>query len=102
MDAASRALLESWVTGVGKRPGRQCGVFTGTDGEPFGPRARPLDYPDILIAGHVVDDALILELSDRTERIDAVTEVLPGEHAWGPGLQVSGRIAGSGADVWLV
>lgn len=102
MDAADRALLESWVAGVAARPGHHCGVFTGTDGEPFGPRARPWDYPDILIAGRLDGEALILELSDRTERIDAVSDVVPVDHSWGPGLQVSGLVAGSPADVWLV
>jgi hypothetical protein len=27
---------------------------------------------------------------------------VPGDHAWGPGLRVSGLVAGSPADVWLV
>lgn len=102
MDAAHRALLESWVAGVTERPGQHCGVFTGTDGEPFGHRARPWDYPDILVAGHLDGAALVLELSDRTERVDAITDVVPGEHGWGPGLRVSGVVAGSTGDVWLV
>lgn len=102
MDAAHRALLESWVAGVTERPGRHCGVFAGTDGEPFGHRARPWDYPDILIAGDIDGDALVLELSDRVDRVDAVADVVPGDHAWGPGLRVSGLVAGSPADVWLV
>ena len=102
MDAAGRALLESWIAGVSQRPGQHCGVFTGREGEPFGHRARPWDYPDILTAGHVDGDALVLELSDRVERVDAVADVVPGEHAWGPGLHVSGLVAASPAHVWLV
>ena len=90
------------MAGVRQRPGRHCGVFTGSEGEPFGHRARPWDYPDILIAGDVDGDGLVLELSDRVERIDAITSVVPGEHAWGPGLRVSGLVAGSLAEVWLV
>jgi len=53
VDAAHRALLESWVAGV-------------------------------------------------TERVDAVADVVPGDHAWGRGLRVSGLVAGSAVDVWLV
>lgn len=102
MDDVSRSLLDRWVAGVGQRPGRHCGVFTGSDGEPFGHRARPWDYPDILIAGDIDGDALLLELSDRVERVDTIADVVPGEHAWGPGLRVSGLVAGSPADVWLV
>ena len=102
MDAAHRTLLESWVAGVTNRPGRHCGVFTGTDGEPFGHRARPWDDPDILIAGDIAGEALVLELSDRVERVDAIAHVVAGDHAWGPGLRVSGLVAGSAADVWLV
>lgn len=102
MNAAGRALLESWMAGVRQRPGQHCGVFTGADGEPFGHRARPWDYPDILIAGRLEDETLVLELSDRIERVDAIADVVPGDHAWGPGLRLSGLIAGSPADVWLV
>lgn len=102
MDAAHRTLLESWVAGVLQRPGHHCGVFTGTDGEPFGHRARPWDYPDTLVAGRFDGDALMLELSDRSERVDAITDVVPGEHGWGPGVRVSGLVAGSPAEVWLV
>lgn len=102
MNAAGRALLESWLAGVWQRPGQHCGVFTGTDGEPFGHRARPWDCPDILIASRLEGDDLVLELSDRIARVDAITEVVPGEHAWGPGLRLGGRVAGLPADVWLV
>lgn len=102
MDSASRALLEGWIAGVQQRPHHHCGVLTGSDGEAFGPRARPWDYPDILVDGHVDAGALTLHLIDGTLRVDDVLDVIPGDHAWGPGLRVSGFVAGSPAEVWLV
>ena len=102
MDSASRGLLEGWVAGVLTRPEHHCGVFTGTDGESFGHRARPWDYPDILVSGRVDDASLLLELSDGVVRIDDIRAVARGEHAWGAGLLVSGTISGAPAEVWLV
>lgn len=102
MDPASRGLLEGWIAGVAQRPDHHCGVFTAGDGEAFGPRARPWDFPDILRDGRVVDDALFLELGNGLLRIDGVRDVARGEHAWGPGLRVSGIIDGAATEVWLV
>jgi len=102
VDPASRALLEGWIAGVLTRPEHHCGVFTGTDGDPFDHRARPWDYPDILMSGRVDDESLLLVLSDGVFRVDDVRAVARGEHAWGPGLLVSGTISGAPAGVWLV
>ncbi|MBM3685671.1 MAG: hypothetical protein FJW85_01525 [Actinobacteria bacterium] len=102
MDPASRELLADWVTRVRQRPHHHCGVFAGTDGDAFGHRARPWDYPDVLIDGRLEDDALVLQLSDGAIRLDAVHGVVHGDHPWGPGLLVSGSINGTPAEVWLV
>lgn len=102
MDPASRDLLADWVTRVRQRPDQHCGVFTDTDGDAFGHRARPWDSPDILVGGRVEDDALVLELSDGVVRIDDIRAVTRGEHAWGAGLLVSGTISGAPAEAWLV
>ena len=102
MDPASRDLLDGWITGVLARPGHPCGVFVGGDGQPFGPRARPWDLPDILIGGRVSDDALVLDLGDGAVRMHAVHDVVAGTHPWGPGLHVMGLIDGVPTEVWLV
>ena len=102
MDAASRGLLEGWISGVLQRPQCHCGVFIGDDGRAFGPRAHPWDSPDVLVTGEVVDDALVLELSDGAMLIDGVGGVEPGDHPWGAGLRVTGVVAGSPCEIWLV
>lgn len=102
MDAASRGLLEGWISGVLQRPQCHCGVFVGGDGRAFGPRAHPWDSPDVLVTGEVVDDALVLELSDGAMLIDGVGGVEPGDHPWGTGLRVTGVVAGSPCEIWLV
>ncbi len=102
MDAASRGLLEGWIAGVLQRPQCHCGVFVGDDGRAFGPRARPWDSPDVLVTGEVLDDALVLELGDGAMLIDAVGSVEPGDHPWGAGLRVTGVVAGSPCEIWLV
>jgi len=55
-----------------------------------------------LMSGRVDDESLLLELSDGVLRVDDVRAVARGEHAWGPGLLVSGTISGAPAGVWLV
>lgn len=102
MDPASRDLLGGWIAGVLQRPDHHCGVFIGNDGQSFGPRARPWDYPDILVSGGVEGQALVLELSDGSLRLQVVHEVVPGTHPWGPGLRVAGTIDGAPTEVWLV
>jgi hypothetical protein len=102
VDAASRGLLEGWISGVLQRPQSHCGVFVGDDGRAFGPRAHPWDSPDVLVTGEVVDDALVLELSDGAMLIDGVGGVEPGDHPWGAGLRVTGVVAGSPCEIWLV
>jgi len=102
VDPASRDLLDGWISGVLARADHHCGVFIGDDGQPFGPRARPWDYPDILVSGGVRDDALVLELSDGSLRLDDVRAVSRGEHPWGPGLRVTGALDGAPTEVWLV
>ena len=102
MDPASRDLLDGWIAGVLQRPDHHCGVFVGADGQSFGQRARPWDYPDILVSGGVGDDALVLELSDGPLRVDDVRAVARGEHPWGPGLRVPGALDGAPTEVWLV
>ncbi|TEX51061.1 MAG: hypothetical protein B7C55_07610 [Actinomycetales bacterium mxb001] len=102
MDPASRDLLDGWISGVLARADHHCGVFIGDDGQPFGPRARPWDYPDILVSGGVHDDALVLELSDGSLRLHGVHDVVPGTHPWGPGLRVTGTIDDVPTEVWLV
>ena len=102
MDPANRDLLEDWIIRVGTRPGRHCGVFAGDDGQSFGHRARPWDYPDILLSGRTTDDSLELELSDGALRVDDVLSVTPDEHPWGQGLRVDGFVQGAPCEVWLV
>lgn len=102
MDAASRSLLEGWIAGVLQRPQCHCGVFVGDDGRAFGPRAHPWDSPDVLVTGDVVDDALVLGLGDGAMLIDNVDSVEPGDHPWGAGLRVTGAVAGSPREIWLV
>ena len=102
MDAASRGLLEGWIAGVLQRPQCHCGVFVGDDGRAFGPRAHPWDSPDVLVTGEVVDDALVLGLSDGAMRIDGVDRVELGDHPWGASLRVTGAVAGSPCEIWLV
>jgi hypothetical protein len=102
VDAASRGLLEGWISGVLQRPQCHCGVFVGDDGRAFGPRAHPWDSPDVLVTGEVVDDALVLGLSDGAMLIDGVSSVEPGDHPWGTGLRVTGAVAGTPCEIWLV
>ena len=102
MDPANRDLLERWIVGVEQRRERHCGVFIGNDGQSFSHRARPWDYPDILLSGHVDGDALHLDLTDGNVRIDDVRSVVAGDHSWGPGLLVQGTVGGIATDAWLV
>jgi hypothetical protein len=102
VDAASRGLLERWIAGVLQRPQCHCGVFVGDDGRAFGPRARPWDSPDVLVTGEVLNDALVLGLSDGAMRIDRVDRVEPGDHPWGASLRATGAIDGTPCEIWLV
>jgi len=102
VDAASRGLLEGWIAGVLQRPQCHCGVFVGDDGRAFGPRAHPWDSPDVLVTGEVVDGALVLQLGDGAMLIDRVSSVEPGDHPWGASLRVTGAVAGSPCEIWLV
>ena len=102
MDPANRDLLADWLARVMQRPDHHCGVFIGSDGASFGHRARPWDYPDILVNGRLEGDAVVLELSNGALRLDDVHAVARGEHAWGPGLLVSGSVSGAPSQVWLV
>jgi hypothetical protein len=56
----------------------------------------------VLVTGEVVDDALVLELSDGAMLIDSVCGVEPADHPWGAGLRVRGAVAGSPCEIWLV
>ena len=102
MDPTHRDLLDGWLARVASRPERHCGVFVGDDGESFGHRARPWDYPDVLVSGTVDQGAFVLQFSDGMLHVDEVDSVVPAEHAWGLGLLVSGLINGAATKVWLV
>ncbi len=106
MTADHRRLLQQWLDRVLARPSAVCGVFTGDEGQPFGPRARPWDEPDLLIDATLTADGIRLDLDSYGVRvpwaISGVVEVVEAEHPWGPALRVM-RTTREGADiVWLV
>lgn len=107
MTEPSLGLIAEWIQQVHSRPQHACGIFLDAhDGQPFGPRARPWDEPDLLISATLRGGALDL----RFDRYGAVFQVTLGaisavthtEHPWGAGLQVTGDCDGASTTVWLI
>ena len=106
MTGDQQRLLQDWIDRVMSRPSHECGVFVGSEGQPFGTRARPWDEPDLMISGLVQDDGITVDLdcygARITWEITGITEVEPADHPWGAGLRVVRAGAVGPEVVWLV
>ena len=106
MDDAMHRLLSQWLDTVKSRPGHPCGVFAGEDGQPFGPRGRPWDEPDLLIDATLREDGVELVLDSYgttvTSTIAPIITVEAGQHPWGPAVRVTFLAQEELREIWLV